>query len=386
MYFVSVPAAACDDQPGSPPDNASKNTSKTDLRLVETPAPFAAGPLATTETDPSALAARILQLHATSETFERRNRRPPKLVGDSEETAFDIPGVLKRDDTSSENVKLAPSPVPQPDTFEVSVSARSGPSFKALLASTVLAVSAVGSAVFLLIPTSPAPVADSRNVETQVIATEPTIESLIDADRSAIAVDKPTQSDAPSQAEITRAKNRIRDAFAASGTVSDTTATLASSQQRNQVADIGKEQSRLRTSGPDQQGTVSPHVPSSLPRLASTDASTIALPAYAVAAQNDVPAIAEPPKFETGTLPAAETLTEPVTSPQTDTQIEGYPNTGTIQASVNLRQSDDKDGVILTTIPAGTEVRYDSCGTWWCGVSYEGQTGFVGQKFLQRAQ
>lgn len=387
MYFVSVPANACDDQTGSHQDNASQKPTKADLRLVETPVPFAITTTEATETDPSALAARILQLHAASEPLERYNCRPPKLVGEQDEPGFDIPGVLKRNTGIGQANTLDPSPVPQPrKTKARAESRRSGPSFKALLFSTALVVAAAGTAVFFLKAPSAETAPDSRDVVTERIATEPTIESLIDADRSAQQSDDNAPPVSPSQAQIESAKNRIRNAFAASGRISANPASLATPVEELRSAETGKAQARLETVSWDQQATTSPHMPASLPRLASASAATITVPNYTVTDQSPAPAISEPPVIAPDSSSAPQTSEAPVDLQQTGSPTADYPNTGTVVASVNLRQSDDKDGSILTTIPAGTEVRFGSCGTWWCGVSYQGQTGFVGQKFLERTQ
>ena len=153
MYFVSVPAAACDDQTGSHPDNASQNTAKADLRLVAPAETPVSDPDPSIEGDPSALAARILQLHATSETEERANCRPPKLVGDHEDPAIEMPGILKRSDPLHKSAGLDPMPVPQPRVARRrAADTRSGPSFKTLLACAILAVSVTGPAVYLFVP------------------------------------------------------------------------------------------------------------------------------------------------------------------------------------------------------------------------------------------
>ncbi len=56
---------------------------------------------------------------------------------------------------------------------------------------------------------------------------------------------------------------------------------------------------------------------------------------------------------------------------------------GHVTASVNLRGDDKKDAQILAVVPEDAEVKVGACDKWWCAVTYEGQTGFVGVKYVK---
>ncbi|MBD1545282.1 SH3 domain-containing protein [Roseibium aggregatum] len=56
--------------------------------------------------------------------------------------------------------------------------------------------------------------------------------------------------------------------------------------------------------------------------------------------------------------------------------------TSTVTADVNLRSAAEKDAPVLTVVPNGTSVGVGSCDRWWCAVSFNGRTGFVGKKFV----
>jgi len=383
MYFVSVPAAACDDQTGDIPDNAPPKSQKADLKLV---APSKASAVETEppEPDPSSLAARILQMHATAEPEEKPGCRPPRFVGDQDDTSFEVPGVLKRGASPPRKPGLDPEPVPPPVTAPPGPSAGTGPSFKAMLISTIFALSAAGAAVMVFWPSSSETPADNRQVATELISAEPTIEGLIDADATANRTANAQNSSGPSSDQIAAAKQRIRLAFADSGrgiSSAASQAAVASAPAR----DADKVQARLAPVPSGPAPTLSPHQPAPFPQVASTRATAFAIPALSATGQTAQTTLTLAPE-EQQPGAAASLEGEPARSEPVIAQDPDYPNSGKILASVNLRQSEDKDGQILTTIPAGTEVSFDTCGTWWCGVSFEGQKGFVGQKFLERGQ
>ena len=56
--------------------------------------------------------------------------------------------------------------------------------------------------------------------------------------------------------------------------------------------------------------------------------------------------------------------------------------TSTVTADVNLRSAGEKDAPVLTVVPKGTSVGVGACDNWWCAVNFDGQTGFVGKKFV----
>ncbi len=56
--------------------------------------------------------------------------------------------------------------------------------------------------------------------------------------------------------------------------------------------------------------------------------------------------------------------------------------TSAVTADVNLRSAAEKDAPVVTVVPKGTSVGVGSCDNWWCAVSVNGQSGFVGKKFV----
>ncbi|WP_269582526.1 SH3 domain-containing protein [Roseibium sp. Sym1] len=390
MYFVSAPAAACEDFAGIHSDNAPKKIKKTDLKLVPniqgSQAAKVDGPVATSDT----LAAKILEMHAASSSPEQAACRPPKLKGVSDDPAFEMPGVLKRPEKKITASSLRPDPVPQPVTGRpVFGGLRKHPGFKILLVGTLLVLSAGGLAAFY----SPgAPIGDGeRTVPTERIAAEPTIESLIagstpSGQKAAGTLDSGT----PTAEQIARAKDRIRNAFQESGRSADlnTDPTLPLSTPPARDQD-GKVQARLTTPAADPSRTASPHTPRGSQRVTS-DRAALAIAASAAAASNRPGSAA----VATTTLQTAEeqpvpplhNASEAAGLPGTPASSEAYPNTGRTTAAVNFRRTEDKNAEVLGTIPAGTEVSFDSCGTWWCGVVHEGRKGFVGQKYLERSR
>lgn len=70
--------------------------------------------------------------------------------------------------------------------------------------------------------------------------------------------------------------------------------------------------------------------------------------------------------------------------PETALDESSHPYFGVTTVDVNLRESDDNGAEILMVLPQGTEVRFSECGQWWCSVTHEGLTGYVGQRFIAR--
>ncbi|WP_346908831.1 SH3 domain-containing protein [uncultured Roseibium sp.] len=56
--------------------------------------------------------------------------------------------------------------------------------------------------------------------------------------------------------------------------------------------------------------------------------------------------------------------------------------TASVTADVNLRSAAEKDAPVVMVVPKGSAVRVGSCDNWWCAVSVNGQSGFVGKKFV----
>lgn len=301
--------------------------------------------------DPETLASRILDLHAASVEDIPECARRPKLANDPEHpdtTTVDMGSILGR----------------QPPA-----AAGRGPSFKALLVSTAIVVAVVGGIVLPGLGALSGSGAAAHIAETPGLAPEPATEGLSagagPGERSTRNVTG-TGAGTPSPAQIASAKDRIRDVFATLPlSRSDTQIDRPAARQEEKI------QARLSLPQPTRGAALSARV---------------------------VRASAEPAD-DAGALPAAQTTLlasaqrEPEAEAPTDLPPQsgapvsgGYPQSGRITAAVNLRQSGDKDAPVLAVVPAGAVLGYDTCGTWWCSVDYQGKRGFVGQKFLEPAQ
>ena len=413
MYSVTAPATACDFPKGNDPDNASQ---KNELKLVvpDTPSQddevILASPVATAKasddssdsgdssspgnssdpdksSNPSTLAAKILQMHATANDLKPTASRRPTLTDAPEETAFDMPGVLRAPVRGSRTNGLPPKEVPAPAAvLKAADNFRQGPSFTTLLLSTLLIVGIGTGAVLLSLSDLLAgKTPDSRSVQTQQIDTEPTIESLIaGAEPEFQGRTDLTATPTASAEQMKSAKDRIREVFASRSVASPTPEDHSNplGHDTNRVAD-DKIQSRLAPVQPapdkiDVQGTrgADTMVASAADGLTATDASPVPdlapLEADTAAATTPAPASAAAPAPAPALAPAEDSAAG-----------TAFPLAGTIRSSVNLREAQTKDATVLAVIPAGAKVRFNECGNWWCGVEYDGKTGYVGQSYLE---
>ncbi len=69
----------------------------------------------------------------------------------------------------------------------------------------------------------------------------------------------------------------------------------------------------------------------------------------------------------------------PESSPVTNSSFE----TAKVTQDVNFRSAEDKNAEILGVIAKDTKVSVGSCDKWWCSVVFNGQSGFVGRKFVE---
>ncbi|MES0808481.1 SH3 domain-containing protein [Roseibium sp. SCPC15] len=402
MYSVIAPAAGCDNQQGHRTDNANQENNKNELKLVSSFSAEASDTQGELQPlDPSEIAAKILQMHATADDAKSASAREPKLVDNQDETSFEMPGVLRRPRETDTYSTLQPDAVPAPENTSRRLDfTPSGLSLKIVVCSALLIAAAGGAGIVFAMPsllsqeeTAPVP------VNTQSIATEPTIESII-ASENVAAADSTTPSAAPVVTEqqaatavdpatpqqIANAKDRIRNAFAAGkGSKSEQPVLTTQSVQSAGVTDqpvnalANQAQAKLERNG-------DPEIP------ASVDSSTGRLPVLASTSRTvPIPQSLMPAPLSSATVPQTSEdvpLTqETATAPQAPAAVASdpaYPNVATTSASVNLRQSDDKNAKIIGVIPESAEVQFSECGKWWCTVSYDGKTGFVGQKYLER--
>lgn len=352
MVPVSDPANACDPHEEGTLDNAisppasgqGAGMDKDVIRQIETdadPAPSIPG-----QTDPAALAARILQRSAVKGVPLQKRARTPELLWDDNHR-LEIPDalvshgarMLDPDQRAARRHRLQP--------------AQYGPSFKALLFSTLLIIAAGSGAIALGLPEMMADTdSPSKIVQTETITAVPkeNRKDTLETSFQDIAPANPNQ--------VKKATDRIRQAFAETGAPKPGKPIHLTG--RTGTADLPLHPSR--STPPVVEPLSPPPVTGILP---------------------EDPAPAAPlPASSAPVLPDKDGAPDGAASdkvPDWDA-----PNTGTVTASVNLRAADDKNGKIIGVVPEGTEVSYSSCGKWWCEVVYDGTTGFVGQKYLRR--
>ena len=397
MYSVTAPATACDFPEGHDPDNAPQ---KNGLKLVvptaalngdDAPDNVPDNHAKTEDTDPDAttLAAKVLQMHATSADLKPTTSRRPTLSGETDEAGFDMPGVLRTPLRGTHTAGLQPEHVPAPaKVAKAADSFRQGPSFRTLLVSTLLIVGiGSGAVAFSLSGLLGGKTSGSRTVETQQINAATTIESLIAGVESEFEGRTDLTAEPKASAEqIKLAKDRIRQVFA-----SRPTASLAPEDPSNPVGhDAGK------AADGKIQARLAPRQPAPVkitPQAAQTNSAVVASAAVASPAADVNPVSnALSPKADARTATASVSAPFPAPAPapapvavDANTSGDAFPHAGKIKSSVNLREAQNKDATVLAVIPAGTEVRYSSCGDWWCGVQYDGKTGYVGENFLETA-
>jgi SH3 domain-containing protein len=393
MYSVTAPAIDCDIQSGNRPDNANQQ------KETETPkSDFVIGPETSSRrefksVEPDEIAAKILQMHVAADVLIDAAASRPKLVDGEEDPSFEMPGILLRPRNEplleSQSTASATEKALEP---KIVVPRKNGPSFKALLLSTLVVAGAGGGALALGManlfqqddPTS-------RFVETELITPSHTIESLIAADTLSSAQDSSKStllpnasfSAAATSRQVAVAKQRIRNAFAVGNTGNSSLALSDLKENHSAGLSDEKAQERLARIGTSVAAKASPRSANSYPQFAST-ARDVPIPRD-FSGQRRPARTEQIERSQPGqNLSGAAAKQAPQSSTIKTTADVSYPNVGKILASVNFRNSEDKDATVLAVIPENTEVRFDECGTWWCGVLYDGQTGYVGQKFLEK--
>ncbi|MBO9426314.1 SH3 domain-containing protein [Labrenzia sp. R4_1] len=333
MVKVTAQTNSCEPQSEGTPDNATQETQDTNTTTTT-----ANAATEDNQNDPSALAARILQLSADFETKMPQRPKQPALKG-SDETPLDIPEVLTAvpmDDWT---------PRPRRRRVSRALPVQYGPSFKALAVSTVLLALAGTGAIALGLPdlmvgSDP----DVVQVKTQTITT------VSKGDLTNSVSNTPSSGASPETSKtFTKAQDRIHQAFAET----ETNANTSTSELANRAM-----------ASLDQATTAhafEPHALQETTRQVSASSS--------LETSRPFPVTTEPRQ-------AAGTPLAPSVSSD-DTK-------GTITASVNLRATGTKNGTIIGIVPEGSEVSFNDCGKWWCEVVHDGKTGFVGQKFVDR--
>ncbi|WP_346898371.1 SH3 domain-containing protein [uncultured Roseibium sp.] len=99
--------------------------------------------------------------------------------------------------------------------------------------------------------------------------------------------------------------------------------------------------------------------------------------------QTAIASAAGQPSLKDARVAAAEPVAAtPEPAPETAAASGQMTETSTITADVNLRSAAEKEAPVLTVVPKGTSVAVGSCDNWWCAVSFDGRSGFVGKKFV----
>lgn len=388
MYSVSAPANTCDTRTGRNEDQTPEQAETCDPRSVSGSQSNDEFRDTLQSIDPGELAAKILQLHTDAKDKHASDIKRPRMIEDGEEDTFEMPNVLQ--DRSIRELPKS-TPIQVTDNRSKNPAKNSGgPSFRFLLASTLVIGLAGGAALALGLPEMlNAEKNVARPVETELILANPSLDTP-SSETSGTLVSGEENRDSngwPSAtpAQIAKAKDRIQIAFAVGGSstpdpvtlarVSKKTATNSTSsppratdQSDRRIDAVNAEEPSLRTGYPllASNATVTP-IPSPLASSAETRESAAIEPVVS-ASQNAVDENAS---------------RLPVRSGAEQTNVS-YSNTGRTLASVNMRSTEDKNGKIIAVIPEDTHVSFQDCGAWWCDVTYQGKTGFVGQKFLAR--
>ncbi|KZM50272.1 SH3 domain-containing protein [Labrenzia sp. OB1] len=398
MYSFSAPAIACDPFADGTQDNANLPATKSDLRLVEIRKPAQDSPKADESASPPDIAGKILQMHANAEVPEAEpvselTDRPKPVVSTEEVSHEILKGIRKK---LEDGVPLEPNrkTVLWDQSSQASAEPlRRGPGFKVLIASALVVIACGGGALTLSMTGLPGN-SETSTLETapQLAAAETTLERLIGTEdpEPGVSTPEPALVDGAGAADadglqIARAKDKLREALAAHGLsdappLNQPTATVAGAAGSQD----SKIQARLVVRQISAPAAPSQSAVNDLPGLTPPVNDGSASPAQTANGETGPTAIAAETQ-SANEVSKAEGNTGTAAAQDTQSADPSFPNAGKIAAAVNLRQSADKNAEILAVVPAGSNVRFGDCGTWWCSIVYEGQAGFVGQKFLEKS-
>lgn len=391
MYSVTAPAKSCAIPADRYETTGKPIPSRRDFKVI-------GGAHSSTEfrkslrkIDPGELASKILQLHAAAEEADETSLQKPSMSADTNDIPFEIPGVLRKTDDAEKIADVVNrSAQRKQKAVRRSDKRFSTPRFRTLAAGTLLAGLAGGAALALGLPDMM--IADdpaTRPVATELIVAEPPLASAAekqDTDgvsvagvRTSAGAAEPFNTATPQQ--IAEAKDRLRLAFASGNTGQPQTSTGAgnisvapvypqATADQAAIAEAVPQVAALNsnpTAGLTTPAYARPASAESVPERAATTDSE------AIAANNSPDAV----------LSAVAAGPAPVEA-EPGQGIRAYPHSGKTKASVNMRLSEKKNSEIIAVIPGNTSVSFNECGKWWCGVEYEGKTGFVGQRFVER--
>lgn len=80
-------------------------------------------------------------------------------------------------------------------------------------------------------------------------------------------------------------------------------------------------------------------------------------------------------------IPEAEAAVG-LTPQATSLALGDNPAAGTANASVNMRAGADMGTDVIGVVPAGAKLSVGACDSWWCAVSHDGKTGYIGRKYI----
>lgn len=404
MYPVTAPAKSCASQPDPSERTGKELSARREFKVISGAHSNGEFRKSLRKIDPGELASKILQLHAAADRTDPGDAQKPDMAAEPHDVPFEIPGVLRKTDDAEKIADVVKrSAAKNPDTLHSAGNRSAKLRVRPLVAAALLVALAGGAALALGLPdmmTADEP--ETRPVATQLIVTDPPPVSAIQRPETETAASTgaperaantgPFNTATPEQ--IAEAKNRLRLAFASGNTgASPAPATApagaaapvypqATPTQAATTAPL--QDASLPVSGPSAGLTTPPYAvtvtsanqsgQAGTSTTASASVSAVISESEAIAANNSPAAV----------VSAAEAGTAPVeTAPAQD--VGAYANSGKTTASVNLRLSEKKNSEIIAVIPANTTVSFNECGKWWCGVEYDGQTGFVGQRFVERA-
>nr|WP_319387077.1 SH3 domain-containing protein [uncultured Roseibium sp.] len=322
------------------------------------------------------------------------------MAAELHDVPFEIPGVLRKSDDAEKIADVVKrSAVKNPDTPQGAGKRPGKLRFRPLVAAALLVGLAGGAALALGVPDMMvADEPETRPVATQLIVTDPQpVSATENTVRATAAISGTPESAAKTEPfntatpeQIAEAKNRLRLAFA-SGNTSAAPAPATTSE--------GAAAPVYPQAAPAQAAATAPLPDASLPgsglpaglttpayalSISSANRSGLSSVSASVSADgSDSEAIAAN-NSPGAVVSAKEAGTAPVETASAQ-DVRAYANSGQTTASVNMRLSEKKNSEIIAVIPANTTVSFNECGKWWCGIEYDGKTGFVGQRFVERA-
>ena len=392
MYPVTAPANSCAIPSDRHESTGKQIQAKRDFKVIGQEHSNAEFRRSLRKIDPGKLASKILQLHAAAHQTDDTSPEKPSLADDPNDGPFEIPGVLRKTDDREEiSDVVSRSAKKNLRTQPLKGRQLSGRRFRTLIAGTLLVGVAGGAALALGLPDmmladEPA----TRPVSTELIVAEPPLVaaavptvsvggSPLSGQESA-ATAQPFNPATPQQ--IAEAKDRLRLAFASGNTgISQTLASAGAVSAAPVYPQAAPDQAAIADAASNAAVLVSsPSAGLTIPayvRPATADTQSerpVARVDEAVAANNSPDAVLN----ATAASPSAIEA-----EPAQD--ISAFPNSGKTTAAVNMRLSEKRNSEIIAVIPGNTTVSFNECGKWWCGVEYDGKTGFVGQRFVNRA-